>query len=634
MLKDLVVLFALFSNIFGFVVIFNPVVGADELISHQLMDTEVEFQKKEIVMELYKNTISKAPRRPYHHFPARVNNLEASSDFSESGTPLARIENAEALVNQTLKWPYSVFGHLEIDFSRGEEMQGSGTLVHSHHIMTAASNVYNPTTNDWATSIKFTPGRSGDLNPFGTFYVVKCYLYKSWKETGNEDADIALLILSKPVGHLTGWAGIMTTLEDHLLRMEKIEITGYSKYEPDHQMRTMLNHLKKTSDKKIIYMFSATTAQAGSGVWNSIFGEPYLIGVHESKETEKVGTRLSITYFNQFMKIISETADVKDSSDIVDPGQIYPETIPLPLLAPTIDAENINHVHIDVISEELLERKRSVEITDAKLQCILANSYYMGIEVPQDYTQAVELYTQSAQQGYAEAQHNLGLCYLDGTGVLCDNQRAVELFTLAANNGYSASQYILGLSYLNGLIVYKNAAKACNLFEKAARQGHILAQNALGDCYANGDGVYLNYGKAMTWWVCAGNQGHTEALYNIGYCYYRGVSVPRNIDEAAKWFYKSAINGHSQSQYILGGCFENGDGVIQDYTKAVEWYTKAANQNNVSAQYKLGECYRLGRGVSRDRATAEKWKAKANSYDGNDKSVATESEPGCICIVS
>ena len=58
----------------------------------------------------------------------------------------------------------------------------------------------------------------------------------------------------------------------------------------------------------------------------------------------------------------------------------------------------------------------------------------------QDNGKAVEWYNKAAEQGYAHAQHSLGLCYAHGEGVAQDKSKAVELYTKAAEQGYVRAQ--------------------------------------------------------------------------------------------------------------------------------------------------------------------------------------------------
>lgn len=126
------------------------------------------------------------------------------------------------------------------------------------------------------------------------------------------------------------------------------------------------------------------------------------------------------------------------------------------------------------------------EHTDVKLSnndiasCLwIANTYFIGNGVEQDYVKAVEWYTKAAEQGNADAQNMLGYCYSLGNGV--------------AINLYKAYEWV----------------------KKAAEQGHADAQYNLGDCYYNGKGVTQNYNEAVKWYRNAAEQGHEDAINRL-----------------------------------------------------------------------------------------------------------------------
>ena len=66
------------------------------------------------------------------------------------------------------------------------------------------------------------------------------------------------------------------------------------------------------------------------------------------------------------------------------------------------------------------------------------------------FSQKADDYRSDAEQGLAEAQFNLGLCYYNGDGVLQDYNQAAYWFTKAAEQGDASSQYSLGLCYNTG----------------------------------------------------------------------------------------------------------------------------------------------------------------------------------------
>jgi TPR repeat protein len=62
---------------------------------------------------------------------------------------------------------------------------------------------------------------------------------------------------------------------------------------------------------------------------------------------------------------------------------------------------------------------------DAQAQFALADQYYRGVGVPQDYRQALLWFENSANQGFAPAQNQLGNMYEHKFGVPRDYKRAV-----------------------------------------------------------------------------------------------------------------------------------------------------------------------------------------------------------------
>jgi len=69
--------------------------------------------------------------------------------------------------------------------------------------------------------------------------------------------------------------------------------------------------------------------------------------------------------------------------------------------------------------------------------------------------------------------------YQKGQGVAKDDTQAVSWFRKAAEQGYPNAQYNLGVRYQEGKGVPKDEAQAKEWFRKAAAQGNPDAQKAL-----------------------------------------------------------------------------------------------------------------------------------------------------------
>lgn len=86
----------------------------------------------------------------------------------------------------------------------------------------------------------------------------------------------------------------------------------------------------------------------------------------------------------------------------------------------------------------------SAQQGDPEAQFVLGNVYQLGVMgVPTNLKKAVSWYKKAANQGYADAQLNLGICYLVGRGVKEDLVEAVRLFLEAEKNGSEEAKEML-----------------------------------------------------------------------------------------------------------------------------------------------------------------------------------------------
>jgi len=71
----------------------------------------------------------------------------------------------------------------------------------------------------------------------------------------------------------------------------------------------------------------------------------------------------------------------------------------------------------------------------ADAQYKIAQMYYQGLGIPQNYQMAVKYYTLAAEQGVADAQYNLAYMYGTGEGVIKDYLYAHMWWNIAASLG-------------------------------------------------------------------------------------------------------------------------------------------------------------------------------------------------------
>jgi TPR repeat protein len=160
------------------------------------------------------------------------------------------------------------------------------------------------------------------------------------------------------------------------------------------------------------------------------------------------------------------------------------------------------------------EITQSADEGSAEAQANLGSLYARGEGVPQDYKRAVELYQKAADKGYAPAQTALAILYTHGRGVAQDYKKAVELYQNAVAQGYPVAQVNLGWLYDEGRVVPQDYHKAVELYQKAADQGYATGQAYLASKYAQGKGVPRDYRKALDLFHKALDQGPHPNVFN------------------------------------------------------------------------------------------------------------------------
>jgi TPR repeat protein len=89
-----------------------------------------------------------------------------------------------------------------------------------------------------------------------------------------------------------------------------------------------------------------------------------------------------------------------------------------------------------------------------------------------DYATALRLLKPLAEQGFAEAQYNLGFLYDEGEGVTQDYAEAAKWYRLAAEQGFADAQYNLGFLYDQGEGVTQDYVLAHMWWDLAAARGN------------------------------------------------------------------------------------------------------------------------------------------------------------------
>ena len=166
-----------------------------------------------------------------------------------------------------------------------------------------------------------------------------------------------------------------------------------------------------------------------------------------------------------------------------------------------------------------------------------------------DYASALSEWLALAEQGNAQACHNLAIMYLNGEGVVANRIEAQKWCTLAAERGH---------------------AKAKN------HLGYLFEEQGLLDI-------------AVRWWQQAAEAGESDAQNRLGLAYHRGEGVARDDEVAADWFEAAAMQNLAEAQFNFGVLYANS----HRFAHAKHWWKKAAEQDYEPARIALEQLSQL-----------------------------------------
>lgn len=208
--------------------------------------------------------------------------------------------------------------------------------------------------------------------------------------------------------------------------------------------------------------------------------------------------------------------------------------------------------------------------------CQLAEDYYFGRNgQTANEDEAIRLYKQAAEQGYAEAQFQLGIIYKGQGNAHRDTVEAVKWLRMAAEQGHADAQEELGHSYEFGVGVEIDIKEAEKWYRMAAgEEPEDKTEEAKpaktakttkkpstprpSTLFKKGM-EYMDAGDEANAFLCfeqAAERGHVESQYLVGICYRDGIGVQPNKKLMWKWLYEASDNGHDLARIM---CWERNE---------------------------------------------------------------------------
>ncbi|MCR2050184.1 relaxase MobL [Acetatifactor muris] len=259
----------------------------------------------------------------------------------------------------------------------------------------------------------------------------------------------------------------------------------------------------------------------------------------------------------------------------------------------------------------------------------LARRYLYGEkDTGQDFTKALSLFRQEAENGNALAMHDLGRMCADGLGQDADQDAAQEWYAKALEAFHGAEkkakerkrpylQYRIGKMYAAGLGTGQDYGAAARWLAQAAGAGYKYAQYSLAGLYRRGQGVAQDNVQAFLLYGRSAGKGNPYADYELAKMYRDGIGTQKDGTQAGAHFQNAfggflkleAKGGDDKLQYRLGQMLHTGTGTERDDGAAAAYWERAAKLGNVHAQYALGKLWlETGGG---NPAQAVRWITKA-----------------------
>lgn len=178
---------------------------------------------------------------------------------------------------------------------------------------------------------------------------------------------------------------------------------------------------------------------------------------------------------------------------------------------------------------------RLAEDGDPAIQWCMGMACAAGLGAEKDWPRAIDWFRRSAEQGYAEAQTRMGLCYYLGNDTSeQDCPLCLEWFRMAADEEADYAYYRLDAGSHAGQSVDRNWPLAAHWFRRAADQGSGSGCLWLGHCYEQGLGVKEDPSQAVQWFRKGAELGSITAREQLSNCYFWGHGVEPDIALAMK----------------------------------------------------------------------------------------------------
>ncbi|EJK74054.1 hypothetical protein THAOC_04295 [Thalassiosira oceanica] len=153
---------------------------------------------------------------------------------------------------------------------------------------------------------------------------------------------------------------------------------------------------------------------------------------------------------------------------------------------------------------------------------------------PSDDASKLAMIQKRVAKGDADAMCFLGEQYFfAGLGLTKDAPRAIELLTEAAELGSADAHYSLGLMYYKGDDVEEDKPRGVHHWQQAAMKGHAVSRHNLGVAEYEVNG---NSDLSVQHWMISAKMGFEQSLYGMKAMFVEGRATKAQYAEALRGY--------------------------------------------------------------------------------------------------
>ena len=229
----------------------------------------------------------------------------------------------------------------------------------------------------------------------------------------------------------------------------------------------------------------------------------------------------------------------------------------------------------------------------------------------------IGLYWKAANDGDAEAQFNLGVCYRDGIQISANDDAATLWFEKSAAQGNHEAEYALA-EMLSRRQPSSDATdkKIVGLLQKTVAANHTKAKTLLGKYLYTGKGIDEDYDQAVKLWEDAVKSGDLDAKCELAGFHFTGRGMfnsGKDQDKALTEWKEAAAANHIESAFKLGQYYAGGSGLFssgKDIPKAKQYLVVAAKAGHRQAMAELADILDDS-DITAEKQEGESWLAKS-----------------------